>query len=511
MNISNELFEQLIGQQNVIINSKEKKIVVSAGPGSGKTYTIVKRISVELKSVHDYQGVIACSFTKEASKQLEEKLDILTDKKSSFIGTIDAFILTEIFDLFKNRFINFLGKTNCIEKLDISLPLTDSESNKLTKTGITDWNKSALSRYSDTWISNFIEGKYEISFPAYKYASFIIMKMDIVREYIKNKYTTIYIDEAQDMNDFQHLFLRTIISNCDLNCVLIGDKNQSIYEFRGARPNLFIDLKNQGYTEFAINISVRCHKSILDYSNIIADDKYKIERNSEINVVIDYSPTIDNLENKIDSIMILCDTNQMAKDFYVSLQDSDLNFIYTRSLIGELTNKEFSDNYLELIEEIIKFYLNYNNDNPLLVDSIEKYKIFLSNFALIRSIQDSQLLPVGSLIEYIEKISNIIGLSIPQSITSELQELLTNQIYLNHYRNFKNANRIMTIHSSKGLEAGNVFVVLRTFYRLDASYRRKLFVAFSRAKNFLAISYDVNSNITGSELDRILRANIKRL
>ena len=36
--------------------------------GSGKTYTVVKKIEKELQEIENYQGIIACSFTKEASE-----------------------------------------------------------------------------------------------------------------------------------------------------------------------------------------------------------------------------------------------------------------------------------------------------------------------------------------------------------------------------------------------------------------------------------------------------------
>lgn len=46
--ISNDLKMILEKQQNEIINADERKIVVSAGPGSGKTFTLVKRLEKSL-------------------------------------------------------------------------------------------------------------------------------------------------------------------------------------------------------------------------------------------------------------------------------------------------------------------------------------------------------------------------------------------------------------------------------------------------------------------------------
>lgn len=70
--MNNRLFEILNKQQGKIIQSKDRKIVVSAGPGSGKTYTIVK-IEQEFLCEEKNKNIIVASFTKEASKQLKEK------------------------------------------------------------------------------------------------------------------------------------------------------------------------------------------------------------------------------------------------------------------------------------------------------------------------------------------------------------------------------------------------------------------------------------------------------
>ncbi|UKI57466.1 MAG: UvrD-helicase domain-containing protein [Clostridium sp.] len=68
---------------------------------------------------------------------------------------------------------------------------------------------------------------------------------------------------------------------------MVGDANQSIYQFRGARPELFRSLTNLGYNEYKINVSIRCHPSIIYYANKIYDlhlaKNYKDE--SHVNLI----------------------------------------------------------------------------------------------------------------------------------------------------------------------------------------------------------------------------------
>lgn len=509
----NDLYREnqdLLNQEQAqIINSSERKIIVSAGPGSGKTYTIVARIAKELLCLPEYRGVIACSFTKESSKQLKSKLENATDTKSSFIGTIDSFVFSVIIDAYKNRFLHSINKSP-VDKLRIVFPEIKSEANDLTKVGINDKTKGDLKNYYLKWLENFSHGIYEISFPTYRLASEMIIVLEEVRNYLNNKFETIYIDEAQDMNEFQYMFLDILINRCNMKCVLVGDKNQSIYQFRGARPELFYKQKENGFTEYRITVSLRCHKSILDFSNLIVDPNHIFTKNDVVKVSIDVKPTKQVIESIEGNFLVLCETNGDSNGIYTELSQQVDNIIYTQPILTK--DKSFNDEYLEYLEEIVKFYLNFSNVEPSLTYSIEDFKLIFSSTIEQRNFKDSVLDPSGnSLVDYVFRMFELLRVDIEPTTKVEITEILQNNLYINHYKRYKNMNRVMTIHASKGLEADNVFVVLGKFYRLDDEYRRKLFVSFSRAKNNLFISYLEHSNINGSTIDSLIRDNINSL
>lgn len=503
-NIDPKLIEQLNFQQWQIINSNDKKVVVSAGPGSGKTYTIVKRIAKELSDIKFNQGIIACSFTKEASKQLQERLDQKCDISNSFIGTIDSFVLMGIIDPYKNRLIKFWNGQNVFKKLKIRMAEMKSLASEITKHGDKYHDKVAYKNYLNNWKNDFLNGVYEISFANYLVAIYLIKNLPEVKEYLSSKYKSIYIDEAQDLNEFQHKLIKILVDECQLNCFLIGDKNQSIYQFRGARPEQFYNLCNLGYTEYKINVSVRCHKSILEFANSIVDDKYVITGSDESRVKINMLPTAEKLISISGNFMILFETNDSALLWYQYLIKKGIEVIYSKPI--ELTDKNFKDEYFDLIEEILLFYYNFDNKNLKLTYRIDDFKTYLSNFVLEEKIKNDVLLDFGTnAIEYLEKILKIFNINIKESIKKELSKQLEDNVYINHYKKIENANRIMTIHSSKGLESDNVFVVFRKLpYNYNDEYKRKLFVAFSRAKTNLFISFSRDSGIKGSNFEKLL-------
>ena len=84
-------------QEQQMIIDYPRNTVVTAKPGSGKTYTVVEKISKVLASLPDYKGVIAISFTNKASDELKKRCNQKgMSVKQSFFGTIDKFYISQI-------------------------------------------------------------------------------------------------------------------------------------------------------------------------------------------------------------------------------------------------------------------------------------------------------------------------------------------------------------------------------------------------------------------------------
>ncbi len=495
-------------QQNLIVNAKEKKIIVSAGPGSGKTYTLVKRIKKEL-SENDY-SIIVTSFTREAAGQLKAKLSRNIDLKDSYIGTLDSFVLTEIIDKFKNRYLNIKGYTT-IKKLKFIMPSRDSLVEKITREGIVSSNKHLIINCMNEWFEQFTKGVYEISSICYLIAIDLMQICATAKLYLESKYRTIYIDEAQDLNEYQHKFIDYLVNVCNLSIIYIGDKNQSIYQFRGSRPELFYQLKNKDeFKEYIISVSVRCDASILAFSNLIIDDNSEIPEIYENKVFLNVAPTQKTLCSVHGNFLILFENNEDAIKCFEYCKKNNINAIYTKKI--ELSNKDVADEYLDLIEEIVRFRINVDHKNSKLVYSIDDFIEFLSNDFIVNSILKEEIERIDlDLISYLLNLLNALKIYLEDDVIAELKNLLNFEVYSMHYLKHENENRIMTIHSSKGLEADNVFVrIAKCPYKINDEYRRKLFVAFSRAKNNLYISYKEQS-ILNSSLDCLLKKNLDLL
>lgn len=313
--IDEELKKELDRQQGIIIDDKSKYICVSACPGAGKTYTLVNKIVKELDELKEFQGIIACSFTKESSKEIMQRLNNNDKLDNSYIGTIDSFIMKLIIFPYLNRYL--FSRNLITKRVEITKILIDNDKRLNNFVRYYDSNitlRKEANLYAKEWLNDLISGTYSISFPAYILATNII-KMDIFKDYFSLRYPTIYIDEAQDLNYFQHMMLNSLTENTNINIVLLGDPNQSIYQFRGAKPSLFRNLFNQGYNHREITVSVRCHPSILHYANKIFNNN--IQKNfvdSHVQVIDDFN--LDFLRSLNGNVFILVENNKTAINIY---------------------------------------------------------------------------------------------------------------------------------------------------------------------------------------------------
>lgn len=500
-------FEQhlLIKQQEDIINSEEKKIFVSAGPGSGKTFTICKKIVRELNLIPEYKGIIACSFTKESSKSILDEVltqSVKLNITNSFIGTIDSFVLNEIVQPFKNRYYFVCEPTNYhqINHLAVVYPKDIAKVSKLTSVldDAEKWRETPeVLYYVKYWYQQFTEfGRYELSFPLYIIASDIISKLSGAKEYLKSKYSSLYIDEAQDLNVFQHYFINCFAKECDLSVYMIGDGYQSIYGFRGSKPHIFNDLPNKGYYQYSITVSVRCHHSILALAYSLFDEKRKFD----IEEIRFYTEKIYDNTEKIKKIptpfLVLVERKNSGKELLKLYQDSEIDIIYTETLPYDenIVLKKYKDLYMDIIEETLKFY--YNCDNPIgkYIYSTSDFSNNLERLGLeIRKQKGAVFFKNGGeqYTEYLRRLLLILNLDVPLELTNEIDKLLEIDYHINHYFRRDFDRRIMTIHSSKGLEAKCVLLVLENedFNYMREETKRKYFVAFTRAKEYLIINY----------------------
>ena len=78
-------------------------LLITAGPGTGKTHTLTRRIAHLIPSLKSNENILAITFTNKAARQMQDRLTALGVRQSQlFVGTFHAFCLKLLRDHFEH-------------------------------------------------------------------------------------------------------------------------------------------------------------------------------------------------------------------------------------------------------------------------------------------------------------------------------------------------------------------------------------------------------------------------
>lgn len=292
------MFQHLSEKQEEILNYNKGAVVVKACPGSGKTYSVAARIT-KLISENSFtrKGIAALSFTNVACSEIDEKLKQDFNLNFSLIhphliSTLDSFINNYIFLPYGHLFMKsnkrpqLVGEPYSIWNYKRPYNNYDQYFDKTTFNieGILiriapyqafgfKWNYTNRNGEINGHIKNIINSKnyfFKKGFANQSDANFIslqvIEKYPLIIKNIANQFEYIIIDEAQDTDEIQMRIIDLIKENGCNNIMLIGDRDQAIFEWNLAKPELF-DSKYNEWNKIELNENRRSSQSICNFIN----------------------------------------------------------------------------------------------------------------------------------------------------------------------------------------------------------------------------------------------------
>ena len=301
--------------QRIIIEKAQTPAAVIAGPGTGKTYTIVKKVISLIKN----QGlspnrILITTFTKKAASELQTRIisefnreGIKTELKDMMIGNFHSLAL------------DFLEKYPSLDRPFLDAKVIDQvvegyliEKNLDLYKNIEDYEKYIT--YNHAWeikgiyeeITNKlmdVEGLLKSENPREVFAGKIFLTHEkllreknlinfqmILRDFylllkdplrggeIRNGVDFVIVDEYQDTNYIQQEIAFSLVK--DKEIMVFGDDDQSLYSFRGADPRNLTDFsekffKAKGFKAFTykLDINYRSNQAIIDKSLKWLDNK----------------------------------------------------------------------------------------------------------------------------------------------------------------------------------------------------------------------------------------------
>lgn len=338
--------------------------MVLAGPGSGKTTVITHRIKnlIEKAEVRP-ENILVVTFTKAAAISMQKRFSTLMNGGKGQLVT---------FGTFHSVFYKILRKSRRYEATEIlsERQKTDYIREIIGRYGISSNDISELSQNIINDIGN-IKGnmlnvqEYEPScckkedfikvYNAYNLELKKDGKMDfddILREcYLllcenhtileqwRELYKYILIDEFQDINRIQMNIIELLASPLN-NIFVVGDDDQSIYGFRGARPEIMIEFKDY-YPEaelIVLNVNYRSTQSIINVAGrVIENNKTRLDKCAHANNNKDFQPDIRKFRNQVEELKFVVSKIKEYENQGISLSEMAI-LVRNNSQIQEISS-----------------------------------------------------------------------------------------------------------------------------------------------------------------------------
>ena len=296
--------------QREAVTFGEGPLLVLAGPGSGKTFTITQRI---LYLIHERQippqKLLVITFTREAALSMRRRFTQISPQNSTVnFGTFHSCfyqILLRSGRISPGNILNERQKRELIfpvlktvkEKKNLSAAELPEIAGSFLEaigyyknTGDTEKSKKKLPEEWKEYFSQVYEA-YEEARKRVKGLDFddmlkgceeLLQKDAAQRAYWQNCFSHILIDEFQDINYRQYCIVR-LLAEKHKNVFAVGDDDQAIYGFRGARPACMRQFVQEfGAKQILLGTNYRSHQDIVEASlAVIGENQDRFYKNLE--------------------------------------------------------------------------------------------------------------------------------------------------------------------------------------------------------------------------------------
>jgi DNA helicase-2/ATP-dependent DNA helicase PcrA len=295
-----QLLENLNERQHAAVTLPPAHALILAGAGSGKTRVLTTRIAwLMLSGQVSPQAVLAVTFTNKAAKEMLVRLAAMVpfNTRGMWVGTFHGLCnrllrahhrdagLPQLFQILDSAdqlaAIKRLLKTLNVDDerfppRDLQHFINAQKESGVRAGAVEAWDEHTRRRaalYADYEAQCQREGVVdfaELLLRAYE----LLARNEPLRHHYQSRFRHILVDEFQDTNRLQYLWLKLLACNgqqegARLFCV--GDDDQSIYRFRGAEIGNMRDFEREFHVDNVIRLeqNYRSHGNILDAANAI--------------------------------------------------------------------------------------------------------------------------------------------------------------------------------------------------------------------------------------------------
>lgn len=597
--------------QTKAICHKNGPAMVLAGPGSGKTLVITRRVEYLIKKygVRPEQ-ILVITFTKAAAKEMRERFARIT-KDDRFPVTFGTFhgiyygILKWAYRMNASNIFSEEEKMMLLREVIAGMELEIEDEKEFlqgiaSEIGQIKNNRLSLEEYES---SNCSDQMFRQIYEEYERRRKLLKKIDFddmlvlcyelfqkrpdILQMWQKKFQYILIDEFQDINQVQYDVIR-MLALPENNLFIVGDDDQSIYRFRGARPEIMLGFSKDypNAKSIILDVNYRSTKAVVSAARrVIERNKNRYQK--EIITVNEQGDNvhIQEVRHPVEESHYV--REQIAKAVAAETEPSQIAVLYRTNTEPRALVETFMEYHIpfqmkehlpNLYEHFIgrdfqaymrmalggrdrgDFLMIMNRPNRYIGrDSVDRGEISFENLRKYYMEKDwmvdridqlevdlkviSRMTPYAA-IQYIRKsvgydlflneyaIKRKMKLEDLQELIREMEErakeFKTIEEWFAHIEKYteelrlqavtrtenRNAVSLMTFHAAKGLEYDTVFIIganedVTPYKKAELpeemeEERRMFYVAMTRAKKHLTISYVREKNGKAMEQSRFL-------
>ena len=370
-------------QKNAVLHINGPCMVL-AGPGSGKTRVITYRIlNLVLNNNINPKNILAISFTKASSMEMKNRaLSLSNDRRLNSVnyGTFHSvfFRILRFFEKYElDCILDEKNKKFAIKGILKNLNIENAEDED-TILGVIneisyvknelmdkiDFDSEILTSDEFCRVYNMYE-EYKESIKKIDFDDMLIKTYNLLKQNkqildrVRSVYRYILVDEFQDINKVQFEVIK-LIASPNNNIFVVGDEDQSIYGFRGSRPDFLLEFEDyfKGSKKYVLDINYRSKKDITDIANkLIQNNENRYEKSikcdREHKGIVKYINTEDAEE----------EAKFIAKDILSKCEDNCTNYddfavIYRTNIQSRALVDAFMDMHIPFVvrDSIVTIY-----------------------------------------------------------------------------------------------------------------------------------------------------------
>ncbi len=311
-----DILKDLNERQREAVKWVQSPVLILSGPGSGKTRVITHRIAYLIKELGvDPFNILAVTFTNKAANEMKERVAKLLKKEyqdiwiATFHSTCARILRHDIHRIgFDRNFVIYddLDQVNlikeCLKELEIDPKeyrapafasaicrakenLIDYESYLIYTKAREDFYREMTAKVYEHYQKKlFKNNALDFDDLIMKTVELFQEKPEVLGKY-QERFIHILVDEYQDTNHAQYVFIKLLASKYENICV-VGDEDQAIYKFRGADIRNILefekDYKDCRPVVFVLNMmeDYRSTQPIIDLANnlIVYNEKRRKDK-----------------------------------------------------------------------------------------------------------------------------------------------------------------------------------------------------------------------------------------